>query len=693
MADFTAEGFAVEAFVGLHYDDVATLVRVAGSAAAAVYVAANTWADDDRTASTTAATKSGTLPPADGWTVVLMEADGLQLDYALNAVPTATWGCNAGVWGTNGTGPRVILDLMRRNAGAVRVRARVYARLTRVGVLPAVYAGDAAATGELVLAFEGSVSAVSRAGDRYAVDLTHKMGDMAASSGLSDAIAPGSARALNFRSSANVFVQNPALDPNGGAGLNPVAQTLMGALQAQFAASRAPAADVWGYLRKAGDDPAKTRQFGIAGFLRAITEQTRFGWEAVKSAGCQDTRTANDGGQGALDRIEPFFWAAAADSTAMAGLSEVAADKLFNLGDRGQGVWAARGEFYAGAGPNYYRAGYQYAVPIPFKLPPGVPGVNGFGVGLGLASYLRQETLESFGPSTLWTKLVNQYLPGLMLAFAPMADRGLVVPVTPTPDRVWRTVYAGEVRGTADRFNQPVPVRGMVLLGHPVNGAGLAPNAAGQDSALAVWDACVPGQFMFSRAPGWVLAYLTAAPLVGSGTAGRVRFDPRAPSGTSRIEKDLNRAMLVAAEKAKRSPTNLTQVPTWGVTVGTAVARHLWAVSQLGENMLTFDCQPRFDIGVGSALAVEIPDDMAAGGSGGFAVGVVTHVSLTLDAQAKTAGTRVRLGFVRSYAQAATPDGPLGGAGHPLWWSVWYGCPLADTFYARAKLGDRSTLD
>lgn len=473
--------------------------------------------------------------------------------------------------------------------------------------------------------------------------------------------------------------------------------------------------------------------FGLQHYFYTLTGQDLFNWAATGDLNqplCWNRDVSNAGAIAGLMRLEPFGGSIFRFPVPLPMMSTYVRDyggpypgphgsMFYNISWRilarillGSGSsWSTdRGGLIRLAGASYYNVGYRYGVPLAFRMDSALPPL-GSGPTMGFAHSLMAETLQSLGQTTLWSRLVDHMLPQYMLALAPMADRGLIVPVHATPERSWLTLTADEIDGWQETTDTPVPVRGVILLGRRLDFAGLI--SAGNNpvdfgsTAHAVYDSCDPGQFLAYQAPAWLIENSIGSAQYGGATTWgikRAANDPRTRAQAQRVTRQplLDRARTFFDFR----PGAPARAPLAVASMGYRLARSFWARERLKHRTAVLSTAPRFDIGPGSTITVELPTDRATirppladltshpsairAAASGLVTGIVSAVSLVLDSETKTASTRISLNFVRTVGEALF--GPLAGTPHPIWRISWYGCPLAHTVWSAHRLQHGSTI-
>lgn len=760
----------VAAAVGIFADDFAASMAVASPSPGAVAAWASLTQDEP------AHVLNADVGGAARIKVVMLDVAAVQLDFALNTIPRASAVLPVGVLGTGSNAGDVFSRLVRQYPIQRKVRARVYVRLDTTSCGPIDSQSDTPPfLYETVMAFDGSIAGtgVDDSG-RLVLSLTHVLAALAESSALSAALAPQTAGNLSFNAGQDPFVR-PADPSQAGLVANTAFGTVAASLACGGAAEtdywgywqpdpgwgspppprprrfKPHPNDFLAQLTLPPEPPpappptfndiypsAVPGVFGVQHYYYSVCGQDLFNWNALgdaNSATAPNPDTSNNGAVAGLSRTEPFggsFYKITPSSPdpyyAPYGgpfpvpnggtvrnnwsvlRSLTAAPNPPASGPVPEAPTLNRADLLAGS-TAYYEVGYRYGVPLVFRRDTAPP--PGFGAGVGLAADMIAESLRSLGSTTLWDKIVGQQLPKYMLALAPMADRGLVVPLNPTPEATWLTVTVDEIDGYREDNETPTPIQGVILLGRRTDSAGLVggndPSGGGPGyGAHAQYNSGLPGQFLTFQAPDWLTGYSTGSWLPGGLTvtgwhhsSQDTRTRKKAADSLTGFVKQAIKAAAAFKPKTPAEPTPPT------ASAGYRLAQSWWARERLKHHSASFTTGPRFDIAPGSVLTVEVPTDRArprpplldrggpvtpeaAQARAGYVIGVVNAVSVWIDSESQRASTQISMGHVRTLGEAFA--GPLAGVGHPLWRVSWFGAPLADTAWARARLGNNYAL-
>lgn len=677
---------------------------------------------------------------------VFVELKSFQADYALNEIPQAAamveLGRDLGQMSRGDYGPASVAvgEILARYLGRVRVRCRVYALATAAfrSASTTLDDDDPQPYDEHIVLFDGFMTAVavmSRPDKRVLrLTLTHWLSDLAASSSVSAQIAATSAGVLRFNSALSPYLATPAAAAGNAGALT---QTPYGVAQIAIASGPALETDFWGYWQPPVADGG-AELYGIQHFLFGIARQDLFAWQTFRSttlgaAACPPPaadggRKRNDIALAALRRIEPFTDVTSPSPQALRSAwnafqvlirNELAGQQAATAFDVAPGIGRER----LAGNQNYSTVGYLYGMPLAFRKSDVGYGV--FSPSYGFAADFVSETLGTLGPSSMWDKLAGQYCPKYGLALAPMSTRAVVMPLTPSLRRYWKTIHAPDVFEYRSAIDLPVQIRGVVLLGRSPSSTGATipagsnpgdVRALANDKFLATYDSCLDGQFIFREAPAWLAAASVLPPAIAAlNLMAPMRAAANSAIATKKSTKPLAdllgslpfildefagaagvagpAAALAAALQSVLTPPKIK----FGMAI--AYAKALYGYERLRYRTADVSGRFRTDIGPGSTVRVEVPADpfvaLTAGEVGPrYVYGVVQRVSIWLETgsgEGARAGTAFRLGFVRRQ-QEVTPTSDLSTDGHPVWGTVLLGVPLVDSLWVRGNLGLASTL-
>lgn len=663
--------------------------------------------------------------------VLVLDLEAVQTNYALNEIPSASAIVEHGRWMQSANQVKSVTHLMKRYL-TTRVRASIIAiqqRTDAEGIYdPADNQGPGGISENLVL-FDGYLSSISsRSAEEDAeliFEFTHFLSDLISSSAITGDIAASSLDGLSFQPNLSSYLLPNTNPANVGSFIS----TLVGAGQAALGGGKAVRTDFWGFNRPK-TNPAGVDTFGLKGFLQATCNQNLFNWTNIKAFNAINNPdcnlaagTKNTAALSAINRIEPFT-KTGLSASASAQYFETLGNQLETLdGSLGIGIdrsMLLTNENFQDTGV-LNKVGYVYGMPIPLSNAAAI--VTRFNPGIGFAADIAAETATTLGPTTLWDKLITQYLARYGMVLAPMSTRAVILPFCPTiPNyKSWQTILASEYFSIDGKFETPVPVRGAILVGGLSGWSGVA--GAGDDITRsqpwehlhAIFDTCTPGQWVIRRAPSW----LTNLNNPNAAGAGRILTNVRA-SATDPIQgkKDRDRALTqLGVVTVLGIPITLNGKPPAIVAADNAVgltanrlAKSVYQEHKLRNRTLTLSGRFRLDIGPGSTVNVEVSDDKWVQVGFGvnlpdewalqdqllplpthFVTGVVTRVSVTMDCRSENYSTNFEIGFLRTQGESQA-NSPLTSEKHPYWSTLVYGVPLVDSYAMRFTLGNLARL-
>lgn len=546
---------------------------------------------------------------------------------------------------------------------------------------------------ETVVLFDGYTSSPTRRGSpdssTFVLKLSHFSAALGFSSSISASVAAGSASPAAFRP----LVFGSLLSGIGSP------MTPYGAVTAALAGGTALLTDFWGYQVPAGT--ATPPSLGLKGFLDKLANDDQFNWAGFRIADLGGTACSrrpveqlkNNRALAALARIEPIWpdWAAIGGAVGgPGGIANAAASARINWNNVKTAIDSARddraaqfstkaidrADIISRAGNSYSSAGYRYGVPINFYLTDSTlaPLVQSRGFAMDITA----ATFANLAPLSFWELLVGQYSPNYQIAFAPMADRAVMMPVQPVLDDVWQFVASSEIFSWEDDIQTPVPIRGVILVSDRASSAGTF--AQGFNNLEAGYDSCQDGVFIIKQMPSWLMSAYRA-PGVASKGAGGTRVTTANPSAMAAI-----------------TGTAITSVdpPDTKKSTANRLAKAYYQQERLRYRNIYVTTRLRHDIGPGSIVAFELPADknvraVVGDNRDSIMVGMVLRVTMSLNAEGDTASTSYQIGFARTQAELKRGQ-PLFGDSHPFWSTATYGIPWADSVWTRQQLGTAASL-
>ena len=669
-----------------------------------------------------ALTDAGITRPEDAPVIVALDIASVQIDAGLNEIPKATCLMNVGrdvdflQKGVSNLQAIAVLHLLERYINQQQIPAKIYGRFFQTSAGGIQDLGDNIDWGgEWVVLFDGLMTAPSRRGSNesyaFVVHMTHFTSVLTYSSSLSSSIVAGT--------DASSGAYQPLFKLSNRTNL-PGQFTPYGAVAATLARGAALFTDFWGYNIPPVDK--KPYSAGLKGFLTNLGSESSdiTYWPAIKLATQREGRVcaeeytskrSNSEALNALNRIEPFWW-------------------IYNLGHEDSKIaWQgirdildATREIKGGkaidrsdlANSGYYSlVGYNYGVPIAFWL----SGANFTGVAgnlpsvrtpaRGFAHDIAYATWNSLASSSFWDLIVT-YATRYQIAYAPMADRGVMIPFQPFLDGAWATIYASEMFSWQDDTTNPPAIRGVVLTGERksftnVMQAGSNPATPGAVEGNmqmdAAYDTCQPGMFIFKNMPAWLME--TARSPAGY-MPNTVKNSPRNTAAAPWVVGNLAKeAVTKTLETTDPVLNNAPAIPTEDMkSTAYRLAKSLYQQARTQGRSIYINMRFRYDIGPGSIVYAEIPSDkyireaLNLRGQDRDTVmsGMVLRMSLSIDCEQNTASTSLQLGYCRAEGEMREGN-PLFSRSHPFWVTACYGVPWCDSVKIRERLGTRADLN
>lgn len=307
------------------------------------------------------------------------------------------------------------------------------------------------------------------------------------------------------------------------------------------------------------------------------------------------------------------------------------------------------------------------------KLSIKLSDASSLNVGKGIFADLSSLYLENLAGQTMWDCLIacsGNY----MFAVAPSIDMAQVVPYCPTisTGRAFKTITADQISSINISGDCPRTLRGVALV-VPQEGTPLVDASEG-----ASWPGGVPvakvqlggayispaakckGVVLFKHPPGWLCPshdWFEPSPLPVDTT-----ISPKEP-GTNSASKEDNKILSIRDSYAKA----------------------LFGVEVTKGRQGTISGPLRFDIGVGSFIAFELPEEthsssyivvplMPSASTDRYFYGTVVRVSFVIDSNSATSSTTYTVAHVRTHAEENNKDFVM--AEHPIYNTTWIGGDL-----------------
>jgi hypothetical protein len=312
---------------------------------------------------------------------------------------------------------------------------------------------------------------------------------------------------------------------------------------------------------------------------------------------------------------------------------------------------------------------YRDGVPLKLDLDGvGAPGSLA-AVQDAVADSIGMETLETYGSTTFWDKMIRGYFPLFGLAIVPMVDTAIVIADTPAyRGGVWRTIEDEEDSlDFAAATEMPLRGVGVIAAWESETQAGVGED--GEDLPLVggcfVADSVEPGDgvIQFVEAPDWLRMAFTSGAYAGE-TTGIPEDEPARAAG----------ADAAGAEPAAATPE------AFGDDLNGLYRRYaqtVYANSTLRGRSGTMPGKLRFDVAPGSIVRIRARPEKFLAGDGEDAlaatlIGCTSRVTVALDAEGPAATTAFQFTHVRFEDPENTRD-RTSVDGHPLFGKAIHG--------------------
>jgi len=276
---------------------------------------------------------------------------------------------------------------------------------------------------------------------------------------------------------------------------------------------------------------------------------------------------------------------------------------------------------------------------------------------------------ENLAHHTLWDLLVGKFASDFLFAVVPRIHDALIVPFIPGARDYAVTIAANEYTNIAWTGQAQQPIRAVGILSSIGLGTGadLSPDNLPSQAAMGAggWFAgSEVGQVLIQQGPPWA-GQLLATNLYSDAASG----------GDGDLVDDAVEPGVAAAKNNAREASK---------TRGTDVikpfldryAQSVYATEMIKNRQMVLTCPFRLDLAPGSSVRVMgSPEQYTPGDAlGRPMIGQVLRVSLALDAEARTAGCGIHLGYLRREGENSTDAASV--AAHPLYEATFIGAPL-----------------
>lgn len=317
---------------------------------------------------------------------------------------------------------------------------------------------------------------------------------------------------------------------------------------------------------------------------------------------------------------------------------------------------------------------YTYGVPLKIES----LGISEAVTAVALA--IGEETITSYGSTTFWDKLINQFCPMFGMAVVPMVSSAVVIADTPAyGGGVWRTIKAIDY----DSFDMSAelhrPLRAVGIVVDWVSRTGAGEDGGGGSSDVVpllggcyVEDSVAPGDGMvlYVAPPSWLIKLVDQTVNVTN------------TSGTDQ-----------SAIKTATTPAAATGKPADMATMGTNAnelykryAHMVFASQSLRGRGGSASGKLRFDIAPGSIVRIDASLEPFIGAEDDLAmpqIACVQRVGIAINAEAGMAGTTFVLSHVRGVDENESSRTSV--KEHPLFGTAihgggLHGCPLVAAY-------------
>ena len=321
---------------------------------------------------------------------------------------------------------------------------------------------------------------------------------------------------------------------------------------------------------------------------------------------------------------------------------------------------------------------YKHGVPLEVST----LGIEEVVTSISLA--IGEEAIASYGSTTFWDKLVNQFCPMFGMAVVPMVSSAIVIADTPAySGGVWRKINPIDYDSfdmTAE-LHRPLRAVGIVVDWVSPLKAGMENNNGGSEDVVPLLGGCYvensvepgDGMVLYVSPPSW-LSKLADPSIIVTNT-----------SGTDQVP--IKTATTPAAETGPPK-----DVSTLGVNANKLYERYakmVYASQSLRGRGGSASGKLRFDIAPGSIVHIDASFEPFIGAEDDLAmpqIACVQRVGIAINAEAGLAGTTFVLSHVRGVDENESPRTSV--KEHPLFGKAihgggLHGSPLVDAYDIR----------
>ena len=278
---------------------------------------------------------------------------------------------------------------------------------------------------------------------------------------------------------------------------------------------------------------------------------------------------------------------------------------------------------------------------------------SGSNVQNAISADLAALFLDNFVGQTMWDNLISASA-NYMFAVAPQVNSASVITFLPSISGTpFKSIGADQIYSVAISGDMPRTIRGVGILffeqGALINGRN--DTRVDPTPGRYIAESTCKGTLLFKQAPPWLSV---GAPVGLSDGADKIK------STQQGISTSVNPPGGVASDK-----------PPPSANVNTlANLRNDYAKSVYGYEVLkgrqgTISGPLRLDIGVGSYIEFEIPENLHQESNPKYFRGIVVKVELSINAQSATAGTTYTVAYVRRKDE--DDEGKLTMTAHPIY--------------------------
>lgn len=318
----------------------------------------------------------------------------------------------------------------------------------------------------------------------------------------------------------------------------------------------------------------------------------------------------------------------------------------------------------------------KFAVPLAMNL----TKADGGAIAAGVRNALTSESFQSWVHTTLWGKLIGEWVPSYFFTVIPRIEDALVVPFAGSLRTPYIAVNGDEYSINDHDHTHSSSVNLMTQQLRAVgvwHAATMDLNGNGAPQTEDVGYKTIAGWYQSSRPSGMVLIKESPNWLQNAVSPGTYAADS--------ADADRTNGVGHAAAPGGGAPPKKTAPGAVVKSLKNILdnfAHHWYTLEQLKGRTLEISGKLRFDIAPGSTLKIQ--------GGAGKTVGndqlnviyfaTVLRTSIMLDCENQQAGTAFSLAHVRTAAENASNDSSV--ETPPLYTKAWTGAPLADVFVA-----------